>query len=579
MSALLDRLKEAGEDHEWYPSTEGIVSAVAHDMKECRYDKRYGYYDNDSGAILDIGSGDGRVLRLLQEEGDVGDLFAIEKSNVHIQNMPKDIIVLGTEFWEQTLVDKPMRYIFCNPPYSEYEGWMVKIIRECNTKYLYMVVPRRWDGVKEIKDAIKLRSAEVVPIGEFDFEDGDRKARAKVDLLRITFDRDRRDVFDTVVEDMFPELEQFDRDEDLEQPTVDDRICQMIESGENMIASLVKACDAEVNELIETYRNAVKISPTLLKELGVTKSSILTGIRQKITGLKHKYWEVLFDRFKDITKRLATKQRKQFLNSLNGKATIDFTEGNILSMLVWVTKHANDFFDEQLIDLFRKMTEHANVVNYKSNERVWQKSDWRYNQVDYDHYKLEYRQVLEHVGGVHVSQYGTWEAERRNGLSEGAYNFISDLVTVANNLGFDSEDGPGRAHLWESNVKNHLRMSDGEELAAIRAFKNQNLHVHVNQRLMLAINVEAGRLLGWLKSPEDAVDELKVDGADAEFVMEKFGSSFRIESNNVLRLGHTPEPQPEVKEPEPFPDMPELPPDMPPLPVDIFTGDQYECQL
>ena len=79
-------------------------------------------------------------------------------------------------------------------------------------------------------------------------------------------------------------------------------------------------------------------------------------------------------------------------------------------------------------------------------------------------------------------------------------------------------------------------MNDGEPLVAVRAFKNQNLHMQFSQKLMLAINVEAGRLLGWLRSAEDAIEELQATNGDAEFIRSTFGSSFRIAPSNMLKL-------------------------------------------
>jgi hypothetical protein len=255
----------------------------------------------------------------------------------------------------------------------------------------------------------------------------------------------------------------------------------------------------------------------------------VSGIKEKIIGLKSKYWRVLFDRMKPITKRLASKQRKLFMDSLDGKATIDFTESNIYSILIWVSKWANEYYDEQLIELFRKMSEYCNVVNYKSNANTWEKGNWRY-QDQHTHYKLEYRMVIERVGGIYAGQ---WSFEDRRGLSETAYSFISDMVTVANNLGFDSDASPAD-YKWVSNKQNTLLLNNGQPLVAVRAFKNGNQHIHWNPKIMLAINVEAGRLLGWIRNPQEAVREMQVSGEDAQFVADAFGSSYRIEPSRLL---------------------------------------------
>lgn len=525
-------LKQSGEDFEWYPTTNEIIDMVKADIVN-----ELDYHHGDV-KILDVGAGDGRVLEAITAalQEDKGwhhrvQLFAIEKATPHLNAMPKAIVVIGTDFRQQMIVDKSMTVMFSNPPYSEYEDWATKLIRESSTKYLYLVIPRRWRQSLEINAAIASRNAEPESLGEFDFEDADRKARCKVEVIRIYLGHSEDSPFNKAIEDMMPELEVFDMELDTEDD-VYDRACRMIESDSNLIQSLVKAYDAELLQLVDNYRGVAKLSPIILKELDVTKCSVMIGIKEKIKGLKHKYWRVLFDRLEPITKRLATKQRKQFLDSLENKSTIDFTESNIYSMLIWITKWSNDYFDEQVIGVFRTLSEKCNVVNYKSNHKVWERSGWRYLDEHHSHYKLEYRVVCERVGGISTSQ---WQFEQRNGLAESAFDFIRDCITVANNLGFDCDDTP-QNYRWSSSKKNTIVMTDGEPLVAVRAYKNQNLHMQFSQKVMLAINVEVGRLLGWLRNAEDAVEELQVTNGDAEFVRSTFGSSFRIAPSNMLKL-------------------------------------------
>lgn len=538
--AFVSELKDAGQDHQWYPTTQEIIQTIVRDIEKQEGDYRF----HNSIRVMDVGSGDGRVLKAIDKtmkssgfRCNTVDLFAIEKSMLHIQNMPKDIIVLGTDFAEQSLVDKPMDVIFCNPPYSEYEQWAAKLIRESCCKVLYLVIPRRWTGCLEIEQAIKARDVEVEVLGSFDFLEADRQARAKVDVLLIDYPhRTSDDVFDGAIEDMLPELKAFDLPEDMEQVKEDaDPLAVAVASG-NLIESLVASYDAAISETITNYRLAAKLPRKLLEELGVTKTLILKGIREKVSGLKNKYWQILFDKCGTITQRLATKQRKAFLESLTGKHSIDFTESNIFSMLIWITKWSNDYFDQQVKELFLLMSEQANVQNYASNMRTWGKENWRYRSMDEEgptHYKLEYRVVLERCGGINNSGY-QWEA--KNGLSSSAFNFLQDCVTVANNLNFACDDGPVN-YQWESGKQNVIELVDGKPLMAVRAFKNQNMHVHFNPKFMLALNVEAGRLLGWLKDANQAAEELKATPEEAQEIHKAFSSSFRIEANNLLRIG------------------------------------------
>lgn len=527
-------LKQAGEDFEWYPTTDEILTVIARSIRGASDGYRRTF------KILDIGAGDGSALVRLQEmlRDDRDDyrscyleLFAIEKSMVHLANMPKSIVVIGTEFFEQTLVDKEFHIVFCNPPYSEYESWTYRILKECAAGDMYLVIPRRWRENSRLSELVDSLEIEVESLGEFDFEHASRQARAKVEIVRFRPQRESHAAFDAAIEELLPELDRFECqvDDKHDDSSWENRVAQ----GGSLIDSLVAAYDAELTELYETYRAVVKINPKILKELGVTKANILAGMREKIKGLKNKYWEVLFNHLQEITKRFATKQRKQFLESLRDKTVIDFTHGNVRSMLIWIAKWSSDYCDEQVIELFKSLAQHANVHRYKSNEKVFKKDRWRYKlDDDESHYKIDYRLVVEGFGGINTSSY-SWDS--RNGLTGSSCEFLSDFVTVANNLGFACDDLPGNHH-WHSGKKVELWLNDGEPLMDVRAFKNGNLHIRASKRLMLAINIQAGKLLGWLHSAEQAVRELEPDAEDVVFVSDVFKLSNRIEPASLLRL-------------------------------------------
>lgn len=524
------------EDFEWYPTTDEIIATVARDFLD-ESDSR------GTQSILDIGAGDGRVLKGIEaalrkrDKYASVELFAIEKAITHLSAIPKDITVVGTAFEEQTLTDKPMTAVFCNPPYSEFAEWMRKIVAEASAQLIYLVVPCRWRNLDDIQRAIERRSGDVVSLGEFDFENADRAARARVEVIRIAFSYEHRDAFDSVLESMMPELDIFDMPELPDDEPQIDR--DLMKAGRNLVEVFVESYNRDLMRMLSNYKAALSIDRKVLTEIGVSKRGMLDAIKLKIKGLKDQYWKILFDELATVTRRLATKQRKAFLQSLQGKVTIDFTESNVYSMLIWVSKWANDYFDEQLIQLFRTLSTESCVVRYKSNDRVWTKGDWRYLRTEDanqpSHYKLEYRIVLCY-GGISTSQ---WEYQRNenHGLESNALELLMDIVTVANNLGFSCGDSP-KNYRWQSNVQNTFRLDNGEPLIAVRAFKNGNMHLHFNPKVMLAINVEAGRLLKWIRNPQEACEEMQVTGSEAAEVASLFGSSFRIGTDaGILKLG------------------------------------------
>lgn len=66
--------------------------------------------------------------------------------------MPNDIFVIGTDLYEQNLIDKKVDVIFCNPPHSDFKSWMLKIIKEANCRIIYMV-----KDIQEINSILKTR--------------------------------------------------------------------------------------------------------------------------------------------------------------------------------------------------------------------------------------------------------------------------------------------------------------------------------------------------------------------------------------------------------------------------------------
>lgn len=539
-ASVVRELKQNSEDFEWYPTTDEIIRSVCDDILD-----NTGRYEKLT-SVMDIGAGDGRVLTEIHDKLKLHDYdvscYAIEKAITHLNNMPKNIIVVGTEFREQTLADKPVTIVFCNPPYSDYEEWMLRIVTEASARAVYLVVPQRWKDSRQIAHVLQSRSAKVHTLGSFDFENADRQARAKVDVLSIEFGYEQRDAFDSVVASMLPELDVFD----VELPA-DDSPLDLISVSDSFLENIVASYNADMKRLIECYRAALRLDRGVLHELNIDRDGVLSGLRLKITGLKKRYWTRLFDEMSDVTKRLATRQRSAFLNSLNAQVSVDFTENNIYAVLISVSKWANNYFDEQLIDLFRTLSNDS-AVRYKSNQRVWTKGDWRYHSKDDEnrpsHYRLEYRIVLTH-GGICTSDY-SYRRTQFNGLEQRSFEMLSDIVTVANNLGFTSDDHP-RNYTWESNKQHVLKLANGKPLVAVRAFKNGNMHLHFDPKFMLAVNIEAGRLLGWIRNPQEAVQEMDIPAADVATVDKLFGCSFHIAPSTCLpRLTQAPpEPEPE----------------------------------
>lgn len=541
---LLAEVKQTNQDFEWYPTTDEIINVIRADIGI----DRFGNTKDISRSVLDCGAGDGRVLKSLTS----GKKYAIEKSKPLLASLDKDIFVVGTEFHEQTLIDKKVDVIFCNPPYSEFDVWMTKVISEANAAKLYFVVPTRWQKSETILAAIKLRRGLTRVLGEFDFLTADRAARANVhivcvDLGQLHYDSHRTSTPDTdPFNTWFNENFKFDltarsvSSYSLERATkeaIKSAVGNELVKGGDLVTNLEQFYVQDMTNTLETYRGLERIDGALLSELNISLEAVREALSLKVRSLKDVYWKELFNNLTRVTDRLTSDSRQKLLNTLTSHTHIDFTKANAHAILEWVIKNANSYFDAQLIDVTESLVQRANVKNYKSNEHLFDKNNWRYNNRpdNYNstvtHYTLESRIVLEGAGGT------SCDYTAINGLSQRAATLLDDLCTIAYNLGFDTQ-GMERSKdfSWQPNqakefsYKNH---TTGKTivLMKVKAFKNGNLHINFDQKFMCKLNVEFGRLKGWLKSAKDAVDETDIP---ANVAVEAFNSNMLLTSTAQL---------------------------------------------
>lgn len=211
-----------------------------------------------------------------------------------------------------------------------------------------------------------------------------------------------------------------------------------------------------------------------------------------------------------------------------------FTAPNAYAVALWAIKFANQYFDEQAVDLFRQLSTHDGVTNYKSNLRTWVQDGWRYHAPEpkNSHYALDYRVVLHHYTAIQTDSWRSYDAP--GGLDKSCHEVLDDIIAVFGNLGFHVRGAGSRARSWTANGRQEFRDSDGRVLIEAKAFKNGNLHFRFLPDAIKALNIEAGRLLGWLRSPADVVSELGYTATDAERF---FGSNHRLTPGAVRLLG------------------------------------------
>ena len=545
---MLAELKHTAQDHEWYPTTNEIIEAFHNHVHQFEIE-----------SLLDIGAGNGKVLTAFRERNNKQehcystDFLAIEKSQTLLESLPPDIGILGTDFWQQSLLDKSVDCIFSNPPYSEFVEWSVKVIREANANLIYLVIPQRWKDQKQITTAIGARKGGFEVIGSFDFLNSeDRQARAKVDLVFIWLCHESQlrsshqsrsrvgamtDPFEQWVCEFFKlddkqKASGSDHVRDTEtQKTRKEQVKNALVAGNGMIEVLDNLYRDELAFLIRNYQNIAELDSALFKELGISIRSITSTLKSRIKGLKSFYWNELFENYAPLTNRLTSASRNSFIESIRRKTNIDFNASNAYAITIWSIKNADQYLDNQMIETYRKMVNAANVINYKSNEKVFTNNYFRYNWDEHSHFKLDYRIVIERMGGIDKRD---WTRDARGGLTNSCADFIDDLIVVANNLGFTSNDSV-IAHNFEAGKKETFRCIDKAgketELMTVRAYMNGNLHLKLNQKFILALNVEIGRLKGWIHNVQQAAAEME---EKEEEVSVHYKSSYTLIGDNTL---------------------------------------------
>lgn len=443
--------------------------------------------------------------------------YVIEKSKILINLLDRETILVGTDFLETNLIDKKTDYIFCNPPYSEYKEWTLKILKEFNSKAVFLIIPQRWKEQKEITNLIENRGIRADILYTGDFLDGERQARAKIDIIKFSYEENKNnDPFKDWFQEFFKVNIQEDKDwrqERQEQEQKNNDRMSFIENnivlGKNISEILIELYNQEMNKLIQNYKNLSCLDAELLKELNIKLYSLCEALKLKIQNLKDKYWSELFDKLDKITSRLTKKSRKCLLDTLKEKMTIDFTEDNIYAVVLWVMKNANLYYNQQLIEVFLQLSNFESVKKYKSNQNTWKEENWRWHddKVKHKNYTLDYRIVVP-------NQYDI--------------TLINDLIVIARNLNFN---------LIKDNRLVFLNKENKQDiLFGYKLFKNNNLHIKFNKKFIKAINIEASRLLGWVKDWSEVKEEFNEELNEEDESYFKVNKNFNIENENVLKL-------------------------------------------
>lgn len=529
---LVMELKNKEQDYEFYPTTKEIIACI-HNHVNYNWE-----IEHEAKKVLDIGCGTENFRKYIEELHHERELwketaskridgsidynisnatnwkiyayYVMEKSQVLLQRLDKETIVLGTDFYDNTLVDKQVDLIFCNPPYSVYAEWTKRIIAESSCKYIYLVIPERWKSDEKIQKTIETVGAEAKTIGSFDFLNAERSARAKVDVVFVDKTKVSTDsAFDRWFDETFNIR---DKEEKNVWETARDKengLKNQLVGGANKGERLINLYEAEQHKLYEHFLAISGLDVDILESINIQKSAVKQALKERIQGLKTLYWKVVFDNLEEITNRLTSGTRNQMFNKFKSLQSVDFTIQNIYSLIIWVIKNANTYYNDQMIEFFKNLSSVENCKPYKSNNRIGT-DNWRFADEN-SHYTLDYRIICNKLS---FSNYYSWD---KNIDTRKATSVIDDICTIANNLNFEIGEKETPENYGE---KYTIKLKNGKTFCDYRIYKNGNTHFKFNKEFMKALNVEVSRLLGWINKPEDISkefdDEIKA-GAEKYF--------------------------------------------------------------
>lgn len=536
-NSQLSTIQEAKEDFEWYPTANEQIECLKNCLK-ADLDKARNYRDSYE-SFLDIGAGNGKVLDAIKESKLALDFYYIEKSTFHRANLDPSYYLLGVDFWNTTFIDKEVSVIFCNPPYSEYEEWTKKIIKECPLgTQVYLIIPERWVNSKIITETLQQCNQEFEIRGSFSFEAAeDRKARAKVNLVSFFTKKGYSDDDNDPFYRFFNET--FSYSKPKQEKPFEEELKEKVVTRKNLIEALCEMYDLRMEELHKNYKIICQLDADPLKEFEISRHGLLESLKMKLTNTKKQYWQRLFDGMDNINKLLTSDSRKKINSLMQANTGVDFNIENAYEIVLWVIRNANQYFDPQFIETYEQLMEYANVENYVSNQRVFKKNGFHYRA--WRHWgeerpthvclKVGHRIVLEHCGGLHKSPYGFTYG---NGLSERAAEFIGDIMCIAHNLGFlPTEKCPREGEWNDSKARDYYCKNNGKEelLFTVRAFYNGNMHFQFNPSFVHAMNIQFGRLKGWLNNEDEVEQEIK---APKDLTNKFFNHTFRLQENQLM---------------------------------------------
>lgn len=511
---IVEILKDNHMDFEFYPTTEEIIGCISKHIK---------YNLQRCDSILDVGAGNGATLIKLAEQSTFNHkmkMMAIEKSSMlRACYLDTKINVVGTDFYQCNLWNKEADIIFSNPPYSEFVKWAIKIINEARPEtYVFLVIPQRWKDSAEIQSALNGRKLTAQVLNSYDFLDGERKARAYVDVVYIEVSKSKTSYLFNEISSFFDSESTTKKNhyhsEDLKNKTGD-----LV--GGDYVQMLVQFYNEDVDKLKNSLLSLSKLDTDVLDDFGLSVGNICSILQDKINGMSKIYWQLLVEKFQPLTSRLISKFKEELLDRVF-VANLDFTVSNIYAVVEQMIILTNKTLDEQVVSVYDKLAYKSNVEAYKSNQHLFKDNRWDRNTPC----KLTYRLVASWLGKIE-----SWGGKMLINYEGKA--FLQDVIIIAESFGYKCKEYKKTDIKYGEKCYINADYKGKEViLLEFKFYQNNNMHLKFHQEFMHKMNIIKGRLSGWLKTPEDVLKEM--DDISPEQAQEFWGGSNKVTKSMLL---------------------------------------------
>jgi hypothetical protein len=241
-------------------------------------------------------------------------------------------------------------------------------------------------------------------------------------------------------------------------------------------------------------------------------------MKNKITQLNCKYWNIIINKVSPIKNKLISRYRNEFIDGLQ-VTHVDFTIRNVYATIEQILIKTNDLLDKQVLSVYKNITELSSVIRYKSNNKVFvQERFYRSCIEEIGQYKLSPRIITTKYACGFSQDYSQKKPTAKvNKLTYRGVEFINDILIVARLLGYNSEFNPD-THKWDFGKRAKIEAEFNKKtvtLCEIKIHKNDNYHIEFNEKFMLQLNIIKGKLEGWVKNTQDIMDEFEINEEEA----------------------------------------------------------------